>query len=78
MDGEACSLGYWDVFRYKHPDTGWLFRDFEVEAGTSVWVPFVFHPRADAPVGRCTMTMLFATNDPDHPYVRIRLAGNAI
>ena len=69
--------GYWDVFYYEHPETGYLFRDFEVPAGDSKTVPFVFYPRSDGPVGRYSMTILFQTNDPESPYVRIRLSGIA-
>lgn len=77
VDGEAVNLGYWDVFYYEHPDTGDLFRDFEVPAGSSKTVPFVFYPRPDAPVGRYSMTILFQTNDPEFPYPAIRLSGDA-
>jgi hypothetical protein len=78
VDGEAANLGYWDVFYYKHPDTGSLFRDFSVPAGRAKDVPFVFYPRADAPTGKYSMIILFQTNDPDNPYVQISLTGNAI
>lgn len=77
IDGEMVNPGYWDVFYYEHPETGYLFRDFEVPAGDSKTVPFVFYPRSDGPVGRYSMTMLFQTNDPESPYVRIRLSGIA-
>jgi hypothetical protein len=72
------NLGYWDVFYYKHPETGSTFRDFEVPAGKSKNIPFVFYPREDAPDGKYSMTMLFQTNDPDNPYLEIHLVGNAI
>ena len=77
IDGEAVDIGYWDVFYYEHPDTGSMFSDFEVPAGRSKRVPFVFYPRSDGPVGRYSMTILFQTNAPESPYVRISLSGNA-
>jgi hypothetical protein len=77
IDGEAVDIGYWDVFYYEHPDTGSMFRDFEVPAGSSKTVPFVFYPRSDGPVGRYSMTILFQTNAPESPYVRIGLSGDA-
>ena len=77
VDGEMVNPGYWDVFYYEHPDTGSLFRDFEVPAGNSKIVPFVFYPRSDGPVGRYSMIILFQTNDPESPYVRISLSGYA-
>jgi hypothetical protein len=78
INGESANLGYWDVFYYKHPDTGSLFRDFTVPAGEAKSVTFVFYPRADGPIGRYSMIILFQTNDPENPYVEISLAGNAI
>ena len=78
IDGEAVILGYWDVFYYKHPDTGYLFRDFEVAPGQSKAVPFVFYPRSDGPSGRYSMVILFQTNDPENAYLRIRLVGDAL
>jgi len=77
IDGEAVNPGYWDVFYYQHPDTGALFRALEIPAGDSRAVPFVFYPRSDGPVGKYTMTMLFQTNAPQAPYVRISLMGDA-
>jgi hypothetical protein len=77
IDGEMVNPGYWDVFYYEHPDTGSLFRDFEVPAGSSKSVPFVFYPRSDGPVGRYSMIILFQTNDPQSPYIRIHLSGSA-
>jgi len=77
INGEWGNLGYWDVFYYKHPDTGSLFWDFEVPAGKAKSVTFVFYPRADGPMGKYSMIMLFQTNDPDNPYVEISLVGNA-
>ena len=77
INGEWPNLGYWDVFYYEHPDTGSLFRDFEVPAGKAKSVTFVFYPRADGPVGKYSMIILFQTNDPDKPYVEISLAGDA-
>ncbi|UCG56552.1 MAG: hypothetical protein JSU70_17015 [Phycisphaerales bacterium] len=77
IDGESVNLGYWDVFYYRNPDTGELFRDFAVPAGEKKRVSFVFYPRADAPTGRYSMTILFQTNDPENPYLQITLAGNA-
>jgi hypothetical protein len=77
VDGEQANLGYWDVFYYKHPETGSLFRDFEVPAGEAKSVGFVFYPRADGPIGKYSMLILLRTNDPDNPYVEISLAGNA-
>jgi hypothetical protein len=78
INDESVNLGYWDVFYYKHPDTGSLFRDFTVPAGEAKSVTFVFYPRADGPIGRYSMIILFQTNDPENPYVEISLAGNAI
>jgi hypothetical protein len=78
INGEYVDLGYWDVFYYKHPNTGYKFRDFEVRPGKSKVVPFGFYPRADGPIGRYTMTILFQTNDPENPYMEIHLSGNAI
>jgi hypothetical protein len=78
INGEYIDLGYWDVFYYKHPNTGYKFRDFEVRPGKSKVVPFGFYPRADGPTGRYTMTILFQTNDPENPYLEIHLSGNAI
>ena len=78
IDGERANLGYWDVFYYKHPETGSLFRDFSVPAGRAKSVAFVFYPRADAPTGKYSMNLLFQTNDPQYPYVQISLTGNAI
>ena len=78
IDGEYVFLGYWDVFYYKHPNTGETFRDFEILPGKSKVVPFGFYPRADGPTGRYTMTILFQTNDPENPYIEIYLSGNAI
>jgi len=77
VDGEMVNPGYWDMFYYEHPDTGSLFRDFEVPAGSSKIVPFVFYPRSDGPVGRYSMIILLQTNDPESPYVRISLSGSA-
>jgi len=78
IDGEYVFLGYWDVFYYKHPNTGETFRDFDISPGKCKVVPFGFYPRADGPTGRYTMTILFQTNDPENPYIEIHLAGNAI
>lgn len=77
IDGELVNLGYWDVFYYKDPYTGDLFRNFAVPAGETKRVTFVFYPRADAPTGGYSMTILFQTNDPEDPYLQISLAGNA-
>lgn len=78
INGEYVNLGYWDVFYYEHPTTGETFRDFEVRPGKCKVVPFYFYPRADGPIGRYTMTILFQTNDPENPYMEIHLSGNAI
>jgi hypothetical protein len=78
IDGEYVFLGYWDVFYYKHPNTGETFRDFDISPGKCKVVPFGFYPRADGPTGRYTMTILFQTNDPENPYMEIHLSGNAI
>ncbi|MEJ2647843.1 MAG: hypothetical protein P8016_05465 [Sedimentisphaerales bacterium] len=72
------NLGYWDVFYYRHPETGSFFRDFEVPAEESKNVTFVFYPREDAPDGKYSMTMLFQTNDPQNPYLEITLIGFAL
>ncbi|MBN1972935.1 MAG: hypothetical protein JW787_04810 [Sedimentisphaerales bacterium] len=77
INGKWENLGYWDVFYYEHPETGSSFRDFEVQAGKSKFVPFVFYPREDAPDGKYSMTMLFQTNDAENPYLEIRMTGNA-
>lgn len=78
IDGEHPNLGYWDFFYYEHPNTGETFRDFEIRPGKCKVVPFYFYPRADGPIGRYTMTILFQTNDPENPYIQIHLSGNAI
>lgn len=72
------NLGYWDVFYYKHPETGSSFRDFEIASGESKNVTFIFYPREDAPDGKYSMNMLFQTNDPENPYLEIRLIGIAL
>ncbi|MHC4740865.1 MAG: hypothetical protein ACYS8Z_03075 [Planctomycetota bacterium] len=77
IDGEDVHLGYWDVFYYEHPNTGQKFRDIEILPGRSKTVPFTFYSRSDGPVGTYTMTMLFQTNDPHYPYVKIALTGVA-
>jgi hypothetical protein len=78
INGDSANLGYWDVFYYKHPETGSSFRDFSVPAGQAKSVAFVFYPRADGPIGKYSMIILFQTNDPKNPYVEISLTGNAI
>jgi hypothetical protein len=78
INGEYANLGYWDVFYYEPSTTGETFRDFEVRPGKCKVVPFSFYPRADGPTGRYTMTILFQTNDPENPYIKIHLSGNAI
>ncbi|MBN2591015.1 MAG: hypothetical protein JXA96_14205 [Sedimentisphaerales bacterium] len=78
INGRWEQLGYWDVFYYKHPETGSTFRDFEVSAGQTKNITFVFYPREDAPDGKYSMTMLFQTNDPEMPYLEFKLVGNAI
>jgi len=78
INGEWPNLGYWDVFYYKHPDTGDTFRDFEVPAGKAKCVTFGFYPRADGPIGKYSMTLLLQTNAPENPYVEISLTGKAI
>jgi predicted outer membrane repeat protein len=78
INGEHPNLGYWDFFYYEHPTTGETFRDFEIRPGKCKVVPFYFYPRADGPIGRYTMTILFQTNDPENPYLEIHLSGNAI
>ncbi len=78
LDGKMVLLGYRDVFQYRHPDTGETFRSFAIAPGQSKQVPFVFYPRADGPTGLYTMTMRFYTNDPNMPYITIRLEGTAI
>jgi len=78
INGEYPNLGYWDVFYYEPSTTGETFRDFEVRPGKCKVVPFSFYPRADGPIGRYTMTILFQTNDPEKPYIEIHLSGNAI
>ena len=77
IDGRGVVIGYWDVFYYKHPDTGQMFRTIEIPPGQSKMVPFTFFPRSDGPVGAYSMIMLFQTNDPAYPYIKIRLAGVA-
>lgn len=77
IDGKEVNPGYWDVFYYQHPETGDLFREFEVPPGDFRLVPFVFYPRSDGPLGTYTMTMLFQTNAPQAPYVNINLRGDA-
>jgi hypothetical protein len=78
INGEHPNLGYWDFFYYEHPNSGEKFRDLEVRPRKCKVVPFYFYPRADGPIGRYTMTILFQTNDPEFPYMEIRLSGNAI
>jgi hypothetical protein len=78
INGEHPDMGYWDIFYYENPTTGEKFRDFEIRPGKCKIITFGFYPRADGPIGKYKMTILFQTNDPENPYIEIHLAGNAI
>ena len=75
------NLGYWDVFYYELNGIG-TEKDFstsiEIPAGQSKTIPFTFYPLTNSPSGKYSANMRFQTNDPENPYLSIKLTGNAI